>query len=156
MKTPKNEQESESYIQKRKLNALFDYETPFNTTIYRGQKPQDRGKPLLYPILKAFKLSNGRNRDPDIITYQKNGENWVDSSKGGISLFDILGMPVSSWDYYKLDSTTKIPRDLVITRDAEKIGNNPVHYSIRPHWDMPLSKFCLLLDDLASQLRQVK
>ena len=71
MKTPKNEQESEFYIQKRKLNALFDYETPLDTAIYRGQKPQDRGKPLLYPILKAFKLSNGRNRDPDIITYQK-------------------------------------------------------------------------------------
>ena len=71
-------------------------------------------------------------------------------------MFDILGMPVSSWDYYKLDSTTKIPRGLVITRDAEKIGNNPVHYSIRPHWDMPLSNFCLLLDDLASQLKQVK
>lgn len=156
MKTPKNEQESEFYIHKRKLNALFDYENPLNTAIYRGQKPQDRGKPLLYPILKAFKLSNGRIRDPDIITYQKNGEDWVDSSKGGISLFDILGMPVSSWDYYKLDSATKIPRGLVITRDAEKIGNSPVHYSIRPHWDMPLSKFCLLLDELALQLKQVK
>lgn len=156
MKAEENEKESEFYIQKRKLNALFDYKTPLDTTIYRGQKPLDKGKPLLYPILKAFKLSNGRNRDPDIITYQKNGEDWVDSSKGGISLFDVLGKPVLSWDYYKLDSKTKIPRGLVITRDAEKKDNIPVHYSIRPHWDMPLSKFCFLLDDLATQLAPVK
>jgi hypothetical protein len=154
--TKPNEEESAFYLEKRKLNALFDYKTPLDTEIYRGQRPQDRGQPILYPILKAFKLSNGKTRDPDIVTYAKNGEDWVSSSKGGISLFDILGMPVKSWDYYKLNGNIKIPKGLVITRDHEKVKDQPVHYSIRAHWDMPITKFCLLLDDLAAQLIQVK
>ncbi len=156
MKQNSDNQESEFYVEKRKLNALFDYQTPLNTAIYRGQRPQDRGKPILYPILKAFKLSNGRTRDPDMVTYAKNGVEWVDSTKGGISLFDVLGMPVASWDYYKLDGETKIPQGLVIVRDSEKQGNNPVHYSIRPHWDMPLTRFCMLLDDLTLELKKVR
>jgi len=32
----------------------------------------------------------------------------------------------------------------------------PVHYSIRPHWDMPLKGFLILLDDLVADFKRVK
>jgi len=81
------------------------------------KKTGDRGIPVLYPILKSFKLSNGRVRKKDIHTYRQNGEFWIDCKSGEISLFDVLGAPNKKWEYYKLPIGVKIPSGLVITKD---------------------------------------
>lgn len=150
---PKNkEKEDEFFIKKRQLNALFDSTYPLDINLWRGQKPDERGNPIFYPILKSFLLSNGNVRDPDIETYDVNGELWVKCTSGGISLFDVLGVPNKKWDYYRLPANAKIPDGLVITRDKLNPRHQSTHYSIRPHWDMPLKKFLMLLDELATQL----
>ncbi|HVK98214.1 MAG TPA: hypothetical protein VM553_00305 [Dongiaceae bacterium] len=77
---PKNkEKEDEFFIKKRQLNALFDSTYPLNINLWRGQKPDERGNPIFYPILKSFLLSNGNVRDPDIETYEVSGELWVNA-----------------------------------------------------------------------------
>lgn len=154
--------ESEFYVRKRELRQLFDKDTPLNVDLYRGQKPDERGSPILYPILKAYMLSNGRERPVDIETFQKDGVLWVNSASGGVSLFDIIGNPSASWDYYKINAGTAIPLGLVITKDKTLKPKNktnepaPTHYSIRPHWDMPLKQFLMLLDDLVASFKRVR
>ena len=152
--------ESEFYIKKRALRQLFDKDTPLNVDLYRGQKPDERGSPVLHPILKAYLLSNGKERPADITLYQKDGVPWVDSTSGGVSLFDIIGNPSASWDYYKINAGSAIPLGLVITKDKTlKSKSNepaPTHYSIRPHWDMPIKQFLMLLDDLVASFKRVK
>ena len=144
--------ESEFFIKKRELGELFDSNFDLDVNLWRGQKPAERGSPPLYPILKSFLLSNGQTRGTDISTYPKNGESWVDSESGGVSLFDVLGVPASRWDYYRLPVGINIPVGLVITKDSYNKKYKSTHYSIRPNWDMPLKKFVGLLDELTKEL----
>ena len=146
--------ESEFLIRKRELGELFDSNYDLDINLFRGINPNNELPPL-YPILKAFKLSNGRPRLPDIKTYMKNGELWVDSTSGGISLFDRIGVPVKSWEFLLLKAGTKLKLGLVITKDDYKERFDATHYTIRPQWDMPVTQFCFLLDDLATALRGV-
>lgn len=148
------EKEDEFFIEKRTLGELFDSRFDLNINLYRGDNPHNEDS-IFYPILKSFLMSNGRVRDEDIQTYNKNGELWVKSTTGGISLFDVLGIPVKSWDYYLLSKDTKIPYGLVITKDDYKKRLKATHYTIRPNWDMPVTKFCILLDKLALELKKV-
>ncbi|WP_445354876.1 hypothetical protein ACJJI5_18395 [Microbulbifer sp. EKSA008] len=148
----KNKKEEEFFIKKRELGELFDSEFNLDVNLWRGQRRADRGSPVLYPILKSFRLSNGKIRNPDIDTYWSNGEWWVDCTSGGVSLFDVLGVPVSRWDYYRLSPNILIPHGLVITKDSYNRSYEATHYSIRPHWDMPVAKFCLLLDELTKEI----
>ena len=151
-----DQNESEFYIKKRAILELFDSKYPLAVNLWRGERLPSDGTPFLYPILKSFKLSNGKPRNADIKTYQKNGELWVDSSSGGISLFDLFGVPMKKWNYYKLPAGTEIPYGLVITKDTFNPTFNSTHYSIRPNWDMPLTKFIMLLDILAKNFVQGK
>lgn len=144
-----NQKESDFFIKKRELLELFDSKYPLDVTLWRGERVPSSGTPFLYPILKAFKLSNGKTRNEDIKTYLKSGEQWVDAESGGISLFDLFGIPVKKWNYYKLPKGVKVPYGLVITKDDYNPGFGATHYSIRANWDMPLTKFLMLLDDLA-------
>lgn len=148
----REEKEDDYFIHKRELGELFDSKFDLNVNLWRGQKPEERGSPALYPILKAFKLSNGRIRKPDIKTYPLNNEVWIDCKSGGISLFDLLGVPNKKWDYYKLPAGIRLPFGLVITKDEFNKLHEATHYSIRANWDMPLTKFLMLLDELAVQL----
>ena len=150
----KSRKEDSYFIEKRELGELFDSKYDLNINLYRGLKPNS-SRNALYPILKSFLLSNGRVRKEDIRTYQKGGTLWVDCKSGGISLFDRYGVPVKSWRYLLLKAGTKIPLGLVITKDDYKKNFNATHYTIRPNWDMPLSKFCMLLDELARGLRSL-
>lgn len=154
MTKSKEEKEDEFFIEKRALGELFDSKFDLNINLYRGDNPHNDDS-IFYPILKSFLMSNGRVRDEDIQTYIKNGELWVKSTTGGISLFDVLGIPVKSWDYYLLSKGTKIPYGLVITKDDYKKRLKATHYTIRPNWDMPVTKFCILLDKLALELKKV-
>ncbi|HMW46745.1 MAG TPA: hypothetical protein PKC70_00495 [Cellvibrionaceae bacterium] len=147
-----NKNEDDFFIKKRELGELFDSTYALDVNLWRGQKKALRGTPPLYPILKSFKLSNGRTRKADIETYLRNGEQWVKCTSGGVSLFDLMGVPVEHWDYYRIPKDVKIPQGLVITKDAFNQAYGATHYSIRPHWDMPVSKFCMLLDELTKEL----
>jgi hypothetical protein len=147
-----NQKEDEFFINKRELGELFDSSYSLEINLWRGQKREFRGSPALYPILKSFKLSNGKVRKPDIDTYMKNGALWVNCKSGGVSLFDVFGVPVQKWDYYRLPAGVKIPHGLVITKDSFNKIHGATHYSIRPNWDMPVSKFCMLLDELTKEL----
>ncbi|GAA6166343.1 hypothetical protein [Sessilibacter corallicola] len=151
---PKNKKslDEELYIEKRKLGELFDSSYDLELNLWRGQKPEDKGKPILYPILKSFLLSNGNVRDPDIATYINNNELWVDSKSGGVSLFDKLGVPNKKWDYFRLSIGLKIPHGLYIIKDNYNRRHGSFHYSIKAGWDMPLKKFLMLLDEIATSL----
>ena len=149
---PTKEKEIDDLIHKRELGELFDSKYALNINLWRGQKAEDKSNPPLYPILKSFKLSNGRVRKKDIRTYTKNGESWIDCKSGGVSLFDVLGVPNKKWEYYKLPAGVRIPFGLVITKDEFNDLHRATHYSIRANWDMPLTKFLMLLDELAAQL----
>lgn len=152
MTDKKKSMDEDLYLDKRKMGELFDSSYPLEINLWRGQKPEDVGAPALYPILKSFLLSNGKTRDPDIKTYQKGGEIWIDSKSGGISLFDKLGVPNKKWLYYKLGAGTKIPNGLYIVKDNYNARHESFHYSIKAGWDMPLTKFLMLLDELALSL----
>lgn len=144
--------DNELYLSKAKLGELFDSSYPLEVNLWRGQKPSDAGQPILYPILKSFLLSNGKTRDPDIATYSKNGELWIDSRSGGVSLFDKFNVPNKKWLYYRLSSGTKIPPGLYIVKDNFNRFHEAFHYSVKASWDMPLKKFLMLLDELALNL----
>ncbi len=148
----REEKEDDYFIHKRELNELFDSNYNLDINLWRGQKTEARGSPALYPILKSFKLSNGRVRKKDIKTYTRNNEAWIDCKSGGISLFDVFGVPNKKWEYYKLPAGLRIPFGLVITKDEYNQLHKATHYSIKANWDMPLTKFLMLLDDLAAQL----
>lgn len=152
----KEEEKEDSYfVEKRQLGELFDSKFDLNVNLFRGNNPNNKD-PVLYPILKSFLLSNGKIRKPDIKTYQKNGEQWIKATSGGISLFDAKGYPVQSWQYYLLSIKTKIPFGLVITKDEFHPKFKCYHYTIRPNWDMPVTKFCMLLDALTEQLEKLQ
>lgn len=162
MKKENLEKDGDLFIKKRELGTLFDSKNPLKTPLYRGQHPDRRGDPVLYPILKSFLKSNGQERPADIKTYEKNGEIWVDAKSGGVSLFDMVGLPMKGWDYYRIDVTGNIPIGLVITKDREyraykpKFGEvQPSHYTIHPCWNMPLKQFLMLLDNLTKQFNRV-
>ena len=95
------EKEDEYFINKRAIGELFDSKFDLNVNLWRGRNPHNSDL-ILYPILKAFKMSNGNLRPEDIKTYRKNGELWVKAKSGGISLFDRSGIPSKNWEYYKL------------------------------------------------------
>lgn len=152
MSNKKKSMDDDLYLEKRKLGELFDSTFDLGVNLWRGQKPDDKGKPVLYPILKSFLLSNGKTRDPDILTYNKSGELWIDSKSGGVSLFDRLGVPNKKWLYYKLSAGMQIPNGLYIVKDNLNKRHQSFHYSIKASWDMPLKQFLILLDDLAVNL----
>ncbi|WP_299587150.1 hypothetical protein [uncultured Microbulbifer sp.] len=150
-----DEKEDQFFVDKRELGELFDSSFDLNVNLFRGRNPNN-SDPILYPILKSFLLSNGRVRNEDIKTYRKGGELWVDCKSGGISLFDAKGCPVKSWEYFLLSfDNAKIPKGLVITKDDWHKRFKCFHYTIRPNWDMPVTKFCMLLDNLAECLQKV-
>jgi hypothetical protein len=149
------EKEDEYFINKRAIGELFDSKFNLNVNLWRGKNPHNNDS-IFYPILKAFKMSNGNLRPEDIKTYKRNGELWVKAKTGGISLFDRNGIPSKYWEYYKLLVGTSIPFGLVITKDDYKQNFKATHYTIRPNWDMPVTTFCMLLDKLALKLVKEK
>ena len=152
MTEKKKSMDDDLYLEKRKLGELFDSSYSLEVNLWRGQKPGDTGSPALYPILKSFLLSNGRTRDPDIVTYKQDGVLWIDSKSGGGSLFDRFGVPNKKWIYLKLAIGTNIPHGLYIVKDRFNRRHESYHYSIKAGWDMPLKNFLMLLDELAKSL----
>jgi len=77
----------------------------------------------------------------DLKIYNKNGVSWVDSTSGGISLFNKPNTRFGN-TWWKLPKGTKIPAIFRVSRDKglNKITGQ-IHYTIRPMHDMPLTTF---------------
>lgn len=87
----------------------------------------------------------------DIRVYDKSGELWVHHDSGGISLFNRPNARFGN-RWWKLPKGSPIPIGLRVSRDQ---GMNPatgqIHYTVRPAYDMPLSRFVQSLGALSTR-----
>jgi len=110
----------------------------------------------LYPDLAPRQLPNGDIRvDVDVFIDPKSGIQMVRCQEGkGTSL---AGSPAifgtNKWDYIVIPAGTKIPVQLVITKDYFMPRKKCWHYSISPNFDMPKQVFLNALDQLARNAR---
>ncbi|MFP6845551.1 MAG: hypothetical protein VB958_10105 [Thalassolituus sp.] len=119
--------------------------------LWQAKRVSDRG--TLFRLVEDNKiLSNGQPRSADISISVKVGVKWVSCrlTPRGISTFDKPNtFKGSSWEYYKIPKGTVLPVGLAIVKDRfnERVG--ATHYTIAPAYDMPLSQFKNLLNQLA-------
>jgi hypothetical protein len=70
----------------------------------------------------------------------------------GISVFDKKNPVLRGVKWYKMPQGSEIPAPLAITRDFEATTSaKPIHYTIAPKNDMPLSLFLQYLRMMADQ-----
>lgn len=131
------------------IDRYFE-KSPVN--LWRAKRVSDRG--TLFGLVENDKvLSNGQVRPADITIYSKAGVSWVSCrpSPRGISTFDKPNtFKGSSWVYYKIPKGTILPLGLAIVKDKFNSRVGATHYTIAPAYDMPLSQFKNLLNQLAS------
>ncbi|MGR8931614.1 MAG: Tse2 family ADP-ribosyltransferase toxin [Gammaproteobacteria bacterium] len=124
-------------------------ESPVN--LWRAKRIRDTGS--LFGLVEKEKiLSNGQIRPADITIAVKNGVKWVSCkpTPRGISTFDKPNtFKGSSWEYYKIPHGTVLPAGLAIVKDKFNHRIGATHYTIAPAYDMPLTSFKKLLDQLA-------
>jgi hypothetical protein len=82
----------------------------------------------------------------DIVTFRKNGDDWVAARSGGVSTFSNAG-PGTSW--WRLPAGFDYPDELCVINDH---GN---HYNREPSVDLLLADFLLLLTSVESAFRKV-
>jgi hypothetical protein len=121
------------------------------TNLWRAKRVTDRG--TLFGLVEEDKvLSNGQPRPADISVYIRAGVKWVSCrpTPRGISTFDKPNVfKGSSWEYYKIPQGTVLPPGLAIIKDRFNARLGATHYTIAPAYDMPLSQFKNLLNQLA-------
>lgn len=87
--------------------------------------------------------------DIEVYVHPSDKRLWVKADAGGISVFDKINPHLNSIYWYKLPKGSRIPHGLRITRDDEPHASKPVHYTIRPIYNMPLQRYVSLLESLA-------
>lgn len=91
----------------------------------------------------------------DIQIYKKNGTDYVSKDTGGISTFDREKQGFGGF-WWKIPKGTKIPPGLRISMDFNpKPSASPTHYTIRPLFDMPLTRYIYLLEELALSAKRM-
>ena len=139
-------------ISKGEIDKYFEGKTPVN--LWRAMNQRKNHHPFEF-IEKPFKLSSGRPRPADIKIEKVGQEDWVRIKKRprGISTFDKPGLPKGKdWEYYKIPAGTDLPYGLAIVKDEYNQQFDATHYTIAPAFDMPLSRFKMLLNQLAQEL----
>ncbi|MGH1472050.1 MAG: hypothetical protein ACRBCS_12700 [Cellvibrionaceae bacterium] len=135
----------EVFISMGELERYYDGIVPVN--LWRGLNIK-KNVSLFDLIEKPFKMPNGRIRKPDIEI--DNGWVKVKHWPRGISTFDKPGVPKGKdWVHYKLPAGTLLPKGLAIVKDSFNDTFQATHYTIAPAYDMPLSTFKSLLNQLA-------
>jgi hypothetical protein len=133
------------------IDRYFE-QSPVN--LWRAKRTTDKGS--LFGLVEEDKvLSNGQLRPADITISEKNGVKWVSCrpSPRGISTFDKPNtFKGNSWEYYKIPEGTTLPSGLAIVKDKFNSRISATHYTIAPAYDMPLSLFRSLLNDLAANV----
>jgi hypothetical protein len=69
----------------------------------------------------------------------------------GVSVFDKKNTRLGNFHWYKIPAGTKLPEAIAITRDSSrKEAQEPIHHTVAPKDDMPLSLFLQYLKVIAS------
>lgn len=135
----------EVFISLNELERYYDGVVPVN--LWRGLNIK-KNMGLFEFIEKPFKMSNGRIRKPDISI--ENGWVKVKHWPRGISTFDSPGVPKGKdWVHYKIPAGTKLPEGLAIAQDSFNESFQATHYTVAPAYDMPVTRFRNLLNELA-------
>ena len=91
----------------------------------------------------------------DIELYEKNNNTYVSKDTGGISTFNQQNPRFGKF-WWVIPKGTKIPVGLRISKDFNsKPSSKPTHYTIRPVFDMPLSQYIGLLDELSASAERL-
>lgn len=73
----------------------------------------------------------------------------------GVSVFDKKNTGLRNFDWYKIDKGTKIHEALAVTRDSSAPTSPlPIHYTVAPKDDMPLSLFLQCLKSFEAVAKQ--
>lgn len=83
--------------------------------------------------------------------YMVRGCRTMDGEFRGVSLFDKKNERLRNHSWYKIPKGAEIPEALACTRDGPADAPYPVHYTIAPKDDMPLSLFLQHLKVLTKQ-----
>jgi hypothetical protein len=121
------------------IDRYFE-QSPVN--LWRAKRTTDKGS--LFGLVEEDKVFS-----------EKNGVKWVSCrpSPRGISTFDKPNtFKGNSWEYYKIPEGTTLPSGLAIVKDKFNSRISATHYTIAPAYDMPLSLFRSLLNDLAANV----
>lgn len=92
-------------------------------------------------------------RPRDVNTYVQDGIEIVIANGRGISLYNKKGLqksPLSGW-VWQINAGTSLPLGLGLTKDEDPEG----HYTLVPSFNMPLSKFKGLLEEVALNCTKV-
>jgi hypothetical protein len=115
----------------------------------KGQSPQfknaDKSELIVDNKLGTFTEEMVRNSDK----YMVRGCRTIKGDYRGVSVFDVKNTRLRNFDWYKLAGGTDIPPGLACTRDADLGVPSPIHHTIAPKDDMPLSLFLKQLQALA-------
>lgn len=139
-------------ISKNQIDRYYEGATPLN--LWRALNVKRNTHPFEF-VEQPFILSNGRPRPADIKIEKIRGKKWVivRDRPRGISTFDKPGLPAGKdWEYYKIPKGTMLPYGLAIVKDEYNTRFNATHYTIAPAFDMPLSRFKTLLNQLAQDI----
>jgi hypothetical protein len=139
-------------ISKNQINRYYEGATPLN--LWRALNAKRNTHPFEF-VEQPFMLSNGRPRPADIKIEKIQGKKWVivRDRPRGISTFDKPGVPAGKdWEYYIIPKGTVLPYGLAIVKDEYNNRFNATHYTLAPAFDMPLSRFKTLLNQLAQNL----
>jgi hypothetical protein len=138
-------------IEAGELNRYFDGRVP--VTVWRAKKKHD---PVVFDLVEEAMLTARGPRQADItIEAAASGEKWVrvKPSPRGASTFDKPNVfKGSGWEYYRLQAGTQLPLGIAIVRDNFNPRFQATHFTIAPAFDMPLSTFRGLLQQLATGL----
>ncbi|MEX0731197.1 MAG: hypothetical protein WED00_16365 [Aquisalimonadaceae bacterium] len=136
-------------LESGEIERYFDGNVPID--LWRAKKIKSSG-PLFELVEREVARSRGAPRKPDI-TIENNWARIRDAPRG-ISTFDRPNIFKGHWAYYKIPAGTILPIGLAIVKDHYNQSFGATHYTIAPAHDMPLSKFKVLLAELAQLLEK--
>lgn len=145
---------------KVRLMERFDCEVVFrlggkeNPKISKVRVRED-GRPLMRKDRITGDLIEKAN---DVITYAKDGELFVLSKSGGVSLFDGISPKLKmnkSDRWYIIPKHAIVPEGVVIAKDVQVDRYGQFHYSLQPAYDMPIRDFQEKLESLRKYMRPV-
>jgi hypothetical protein len=139
-------------ISQDQIDRYYEGATPVN--LWRALNVKRNTHPFEF-VEQPFVLSNGRPRPADIKIEKVKGKKWVRVKERprGISTFDKPGLPAGRhWEYYKIPKGTILPYGLAIVKDEYNTRFNATHYTLAPAFDMPLSLFKTLLNQLVQMI----
>ena len=116
-----------------------------------GTSPQYKGDGFqnLHTEGKELKLTAEILRNAD--QYIVKGCRTMSGLHRGVSVFDKKN-PRLPFDWYIIPANAKLPDALAVTRDApERARSTPIHYTLAPKDDMPLSLFLQYLKSMGEQ-----